>query len=105
MSEFAAYTTSSEYVASMRARLRTTTPRLDEEITDLINAARDDLVLGGVRADRVQDEDDPLIKQAISTYLKAEFGLDNDDAADFRLSYNDLKKRLINSDRYTVTGG
>ena len=90
-----------DYVASLRAYLRITTDRLDGEIKDLIHAARDDLVLGGVLPVRAADESDPLMKKAIATYLKAEFGLDNDDAEKYRAAYDDLKKRLINSDRYT----
>ena len=39
---------SSEYVAAIRQRLRLTTDDFDNEITDLINAARADLALGGV---------------------------------------------------------
>lgn len=95
------YTTSDGYVASFRAYLRITTDKLDEEIKDLINAARDDLVLGGVLPVRVRDETDPLLKKAIGTYIKAEFGLDNDDAGAYRAAYDDLKKRFINSDQYT----
>ena len=44
---------------------------------DLINAARADLVLGGVLEVKAQDETDPLILRAVATYVKAEFGLDN----------------------------
>lgn len=94
-------TTSEDYVASFRGYLRITTDRLDGEIKDLINAARDDLVLGGVLPIRAEDEADPLVKKAIGTYIKAEFGLDNDDAEQYRAAYDDLKKRFINSDRYT----
>lgn len=39
---------SSEYIAAIRQRLRLTTDDFDNEITDLINAARADLALGGV---------------------------------------------------------
>ncbi len=95
------YTTSDKYVNSFRLRLRGSSRKLDEEITDLINAARDDLVLGGVLSVKVQDENDPLIKQALVTYLKAEFGLDNPDAEEYRAAYESLKKRLMNSEKYT----
>lgn len=88
------------YITSFRGYLRITTSALDGEITDLINAARDDLVLGGVLPDRAQDETDPLIKRAIATYIKAEFGLDNDDSEKYRAAYVDLKKRFLLSDKY-----
>lgn len=89
-----------EYISSFRGYLRITTSALDGEITDLINAARDDLVLGGVLPDRAQDETDPLIKRAIAVYIKAEFGLDNDDSEKYRAAYDDLKKRFLLSDKY-----
>ena len=94
-------TISDDYLASFRAYLRITTDKLYGEIEDLINAARDDLTLGGVLPEKVNDESDHLIKKAIGTYIKAEFGLDNDDAGAYRDAYDDLKKRLMNSDKYT----
>lgn len=89
-----------EYIASFRGYLRNKTSALDGEIKDLIDAARDDLVLGGVLLERAQDETDPLIKRAIANYVKAEFGLDNDDSEKYRAAYDDLKKRLLFSDKY-----
>lgn len=66
---------SDEYLAAMRGYLRISNTAFDSEITDLVSAARDDLVLGGVIPPRAQDESDMLIKRAIGTYVKAEFGL------------------------------
>lgn len=100
----AAETPSAEYIASMRLRVRTSVAKLDEEIKDLINAARDDLVLGGVLLVRVRDENDALIKQAISTYVKAEFGLDNEDSEKYRASYEKQKIALALSDDYIKPG-
>ena len=91
---------SSEYVATIRLRLRNSSNALDSEITDLINAARADLVLGGVLESKAADETDPLILQAISTYVKAEFGLDNADAEKYRNSYEMLKRHLQLSSEY-----
>ena len=65
----------------MRTALRINHPKFDDEIADLIAAARADLHdLGGIKAEKVSDETDPLIKRAITTYVKADFGLDNGDA-------------------------
>ena len=74
---------SEQYVIAFRAALRINHTRLDDEIKDIISAARADLQLEGIRRDKVCDEDDPLIKRAISAYVKAEFGLDNADAPKF----------------------
>ena len=61
------------------------------------------LQLEGIRRDKVCDEDDPLIKRAISAYVKAEFGLDNADAPKYRESYEMLKRKLTLSDEYLET--
>ena len=73
---------SPDYLADFRGYVRITTAKtkLDDEIRDLILAARADLVRVGVSKEKTQDEGDPLIKKAISAYVKAEFGLDNKDA-------------------------
>lgn len=77
----------------------------DEEISDLIRAARKDLSLGGVLPDRVNDDKDPLIKRAIVTYAKAEFGLDNPDSEKYRASYQMLRTHLMLSSEYTSVEG
>ncbi len=96
---------SSEYVAAIRQRLRLTTDDFDNEITDLINAARADLALGGVDEEKANDETDPLILKAVETYVKAEFGLDNDDAERYRASYKEQRNGLTLSDKYIVAEG
>ena len=62
-----------EYLASVRHSVRLSSTVHDGELTDLINAARADLVLGGVLEEKANDESDPLIKKAVTTYVKAEF--------------------------------
>ena len=89
-----------EYLASVRHSVRLSSTVHDGELTDLINAARADLVLGGVLEAKANDETDPLIKKAVTTYVKAEFGLDNDDSEKYRAAYDDLKKRFLLSDKY-----
>lgn len=96
---------SESYLDDFRRLLRLTATELDGEIKDLINAARDDLVLGGVLPERAQDEGDALVKRAISTYVKAEFGLDNDDAEKYRASYQRQKIALALSTGYIGESG
>lgn len=91
---------SAEYLANVRLYLRETSTATDSEITDLINAARADLVLGGVLEERANDETDPLIKRAIGIYVKAEYGLDNADSEKYRAAYKDLRNGLALSDSY-----
>ena len=92
---------SEQYVYSIRQYLRIAHTRLDYEITDLIGAARADLLLGGILPAKVNDESDPLIKRAIVVYVKAEFGLDNADGTKYRESYDMLKRHLQLSAEYT----
>ena len=91
---------SSEYLASVRHSVRLSSTVHDGELTDLINAARADLVLGGVLEAKANDETDPLIKKAVTTYVKAEFGLDNEDADRLRASYKEQRNGLSLSDSY-----
>lgn len=92
---------SEQYVYGIRRYLRTNHTHFDAEITDLIGAAQADLLLGGIKAAKVEDESDALIKRAIVCYVKAEFGLDNADADKYRNSYEMLKRHLQLSDEYT----
>lgn len=92
---------SKQFVYSVRQYLRISHTRFDAEITDLIGAARADLLLGGIKASKVNDESDTLIKRAIVCYVKAEFGLDNADADKYRESYNMLKRHLMLSSEYS----
>ena len=96
----AAAEVSSEYLSDIRLRVRSSVDKLDGELKDLILAARADLVRGGVLPARAADEDDPLVKQAISTYVKAEFGLDNDDADKYRASFRSQKIALSMASEY-----
>ena len=91
---------SEEYLAAFRLYVRLTSTAFDGEIVDLIRAAREDLALGGVLPERAQDEEDPLIKRAVMNYIKAEFGLDNEDAEKFRAVYERLKVSLTMSSDY-----
>ena len=88
------------YLTSIRQYMRITSTAFDPELKDLINAARADLVLGGVLEEKANDESDPLIKKAVTTYVKAEFGLDNEDADRLRASYKEQRNGLTLSDSY-----
>ena len=102
--EPAAADVSEEYLAAGRLSIRTKSKAFDPEIVDLIRAAREDLALGGVLPERARDEADPLIKRAVMTYIKAEFGLDNEDVDKYRAAYDRLKVSLAMASDY-VGGG
>ena len=92
---------SKQLICEVRRYLRISHTHLDAEITDLIGAAKADLLLGGINAAKVEDESDALIKRAIVCYVKAEFGLDNADGDKYRESYGMLKRHLMLSSEYT----
>lgn len=86
--------------------LRVTNAAFDAEIQDLINAARQDLILAGIIPSKANDDTDPLIKRAVVTYCKANFGYDNPDADRLQKSYDMLKMHLTLAEdynSYTVT--
>jgi uncharacterized phage protein (predicted DNA packaging) len=85
----------------VKIALRVSHTALDGEITDLIAAARQDLILSGVLASRVNDDDDVLAKRAIITYVKAHFGWDNPDADRLLMAFDRLKTHLTLSGDYT----
>lgn len=102
MSEITATTAtvSDEYLASVRLYVRNTSTALDAEIKDLILAARGELILGGVLPARAADENDALVKRAVTTYVRAEFGLENEDAEKYRASFKAQKIALALADDY-----
>ena len=84
---------------SVKRELRVTISDFNEEIQGLIDAAKRDLAIAGV--DKI-DETDPLIRRAIITYCKANFGYDNPEAERFQESYDKLKQHLSLSYDYRV---
>lgn len=84
----------------VKLALRISSSAFDSEISDLIEAAKADLKLSGVDHGKMLD-DDPVIKRAIVTYVKANFGFDNPDAERLQRAYDMLKAHLTLSTEYT----
>jgi len=80
-------------------RISATTTAFNTEITDLIATAIADLKLSGVTAESAIDTD-TLIKRAIVTYVKANFGWNNPDTEKLQKSYDMLKQHLTLSTDY-----
>ena len=74
-------------INSVKNALRITTSDMDDDIKDLICAAKADLRISGVR---VILDTDPLVIQAVKLYCKAHFG-DNDSNNKFLNAYQALK--------------
>ena len=85
-------------IETVKGALRVTSndPLIIEEIEDLIDSARMDLIQSGVSKEIAEKEEnvDPLIKRAIIIYAKANYGLDNPNADRFQDSYIMLKQHL-----------
>lgn len=80
--------------------LRITHTALDGEVTDLINAAKSDLKLNGIKSNIVTTATDELIKRAITIYVKAYFGWDNPDKEGLIKSYEMLRTHMSASVDY-----
>ena len=95
---------SSGYITKVKTSLRVTSD--DEsfvtDITDLITAAQADLILAGILPDKARSESDSLIQRAVTTYCKANFGLDNPDMEKYTESYKSQKKELLLTEEYTT---
>jgi uncharacterized phage protein (predicted DNA packaging) len=80
-------------------RISNTNTAFDGELNDLILAAKADLQLSGVDEPKIIDTD-PLIKRAVTVYVKANFGFDNPDADRLNKSFDMLKQHLTLSQEY-----
>ena len=85
----------------IKTALRISNTAYDTEITDLISAARSDLMLAGILPSKANNDTDPLSKRAITVYVKAHFGWNNPDAEKLQQSYDMLKAHLALSQEYT----
>ena len=80
----------------VKMALRIKTDAFDEEINSLISAALLDLNIAGV----VPEELDELVRRAVCTYCKMNFGLP-EDYDRLKLSYDEQKAQMSNATNYT----
>ena len=89
-------------LSKVKMSLRITTDAFDDELQDLICEALSDLGIGDI--DRVWLDElgaDPLIRQAVKTYVAAKFGKP-ENADSLMASYREQKAQLITSSNYTT---
>lgn len=72
----------------------------DEEIADVIDAARAELVAGGVSEAKANDDSDGRVRLAIKVYVKANFGMDNPDAERFMKSFDAMLTSMSGDSAY-----
>ena len=83
----------------VKLALRVSTNAYDDEITDLIESAKLDLGIAGVV---LPDTLDSIVKTAIKTYCKMNFGTPNSDVYDrLKASYDEQKAQMSNATGYT----
>lgn len=87
-------------IDKVKTALRITTNAYDDELTDLIAAAQVDLQIAGVV---IPAELDAIVKRAIVTYCKMNFGLP-DDYDRLKRSYDEQKAQLSTATGWTDWG-
>lgn len=66
----------------------------DDDVKDIIESAREELVQAGVSRVKAESDDDPLIIRAVTIFAKANFGIDSPNAYRFQSSFESLKRHL-----------
>ena len=84
-------------LGKVKMGLRISTTAYDEELTDLIAAAKLDLGIAGVEVPSTLDE---IVTRAIITYCKMSFGLP-EDYDRLKMSYDEQKAQLVTATGYT----
>lgn len=85
----------------VKLALRLVTDAFDGEVNDLIEAACADLEIAGVKA--WGNFSDPLIRRAIITYCKTNFGMP-DEYDKLKAAYDEQKAQLMIATNYTDWG-
>lgn len=90
----------------VRVACRVATTTFDDELSDLIQAGFADIGITDVRDSLLTEEScPPLIKKAIKTYCKMNFGQVDDGFYDrLKESYDEQKAQLLMSSEYTDWG-
>lgn len=83
-----------------RLALRITTDAFDDEISDLLNAAEEDLGIAGVI---VPDGSSAIVRRACITYVRMHFG-QPDDYDRLKKSYDEQKAQLATCTGFTEWG-
>ena len=91
----------------VKVACRVTSTAFDNELLDLISSALADMGITDIKLDLlVERNPDPLIKQAVITYCRMNFGLQSDSYYErLKASYDEQKAQLLMSSSYTDWGG
>lgn len=84
----------------VKKALRITTDAFDDELQQLIDSALIDIGFGGAVSEVLTEDGDPVVKQAVVTYCKMNFGLP-EDYDRLKRSYDEQKAQLGTATGYT----
>ena len=90
-----------DLIKTLKRYVRTKSTDADGELEDLVNACLKELEIAGVYVTSLSD---PLAKNAVKLYCKANYGYD-EDAERFRAAYNSLRDAMALSGDYKKKGG
>lgn len=92
-----------ELLTKIKASIRITHDKLDEDVSDTITACLADLKVCGLRDEKldVDKELDPLILNAVKLYCKAAYTDDPVKAARYQGGYDALKSCLMMAEGYS----
>ena len=83
------------YLAKLRRAVRRgQNADVDAELTDRVEECRRDLMLLGVREEKVNDETDSVILGAVRCFVRWKFGVNNPEASDLQEEYMMLRDEL-----------
>lgn len=88
-------------IDKVKMALRISTNAFDTELTDLIESAVADLGIAGITNEELTD---PLIRRAVITFCKANFG-EHADYDRLKKAYDEQKSQLMTATGYTDWGG
>ena len=90
----------------VKVACRVASNAFDTELNDLISSALLDLGITDIQASLlVSDNPTPIIKQAVITYCKMNFGFQSNDYYErLKASYDEQKAQLLMSSEYTDWG-
>lgn len=89
----------------VKTACRVTSTAYDDELTDLINSALADMGITDINPGLLNVTPEPLIKRAVVTYCKMNFGEIEDGKYDrLKASYDEQKSQLLMSSAYNTWG-
>lgn len=91
---------SETYLEKVRfAVRRNSSKQINEELTDIVEQCRADLIRMGVAKSVAEDEENTLVLGCQRAFARWQFGINGDDAErnreDYKLMANDLRKSVL----------